>query len=96
MGVATGNPHQPGGMSVDRDREGRIAVVPLTGFGLSLVKETVCLLRVEFARTPDQLKGETREAVQLALTPEQALRLAQELTITAHQAVKPPMKKLRN
>ena len=95
MDVITGSQDSTNGMNVDRDSAGRITVAPVTGFGLTLVAGTICLLRIEFARTPEQLRG-TREAVQLGLTPDQALRLARELTATAKAAVRPTFGKLKN
>ena len=85
-----------GSMSVDTDQNGMVLVAPLTGFGLRLfLEKAVCVLRVEFARTPEQLGGR-REAIQLALTPDQALRLAQELTDTVAPAAGPPPGTFRN
>jgi len=68
-------------MQMDRDAAGRVRVAPVTGFGLVLVAHSVCMLRVEFARSPDQLGNP--EAVQLALSPVQARALADALLATA-------------
>jgi hypothetical protein len=69
-------------MPIHRDANGTIPAAVVTGFGLVLVADAACLLRLEFARTPEQLEG-TREFVQLALSPVQAQALADALAATA-------------
>ena len=77
-------------IDLDIDQDGMIAVAPLTGFGLVLLsEEALCVLRVEFASTPEQRSGR-QQAVQLALTSDQALCLARELNATVAAVCRPP------
>jgi hypothetical protein len=77
-------------MRMDRDAKGRISVAPMTGFGLVLVAESVCMLRLEFVRTREQQLNGTPESVQLALTPAQAQALAAALVATAKEGYAAP------
>ena len=72
-------------MQMDRDANGRIPLAPLTGFGLVLVAESVCMLRLEFVTTREQQRHEPPDSIQLALTPAQARTLADTLLATAKE-----------
>ena len=83
-------------MRMDHDAEGRVQVAPLSAFGLLLAAESLCVLRVEFARTREQQLHGPPDAVQLVLTPVQARALAEGLSSAAAKALKLPLGTARN
>jgi hypothetical protein len=74
-------------MEWDTDEEGRVAVCPLVRFGITVVAQTVCAMRLEFARTPDQLRGGPHDGVQLVLTHTQLIELVKALSGAAQHIV---------
>jgi len=81
---------------MDLDAEGRMQVAPVSAFGLVLVADSLCVLRVEFARTRQQQLNGPPEAVQLVLTPLQAGALAEALSTVAARTLNPPPGAVRN
>ena len=79
-------------MQWEMNKEGIINVCPLVRFGITIVGQTVCAVRLEFARTPDQLRDGTHDGVQLVLTHTQLMELAKALSGAAHHIVtsRPP------
>jgi hypothetical protein len=69
----------------DRNEEGAITLAPLTKFGTAVLGEVACGVRLQFARTPDQLRDGPLEALQFVLTAAQAHELARALTGTANK-----------
>jgi hypothetical protein len=62
----------------ETDDQGNIVLAPLIGFHAAPAADTLCVVRIEFARTPAQL-AEKAEHLQLAMTPVQARMLAGDL-----------------
>jgi hypothetical protein len=62
----------------ETDEQGNIVLAPLIGFHAAPAAEALCVVRIEFARTPAQL-AEKAEHQQLAMTPVQARLLAGDL-----------------
>jgi len=83
-------------MQMNSDANGRIPVAPVTGFGLGLFGESVCMLRLEFVRSREQQLNGTPDFVQLALTPVQAQTLADALVATANEAYAAPPNRVAN
>ena len=86
MAISGAVPGPKSAMRMNRDSNGRISVAPVTGFGLGLFGESVCMLRLEFVRTREQQLNGRPDFVQLALTPAQAQTLADALVATANDA----------
>jgi hypothetical protein len=64
---------------------GNIITRPFTGYTIVPVADTAILARLEYAENDDQLRAGTGKAVQLILTPPQALDLADVLTRHANR-----------
>jgi hypothetical protein len=62
----------------ETDKQGNVVYAPLIGFHAAPAADTLCMVRIEFARTPAQL-AERAEHLQLAMTPVQARQLANDL-----------------
>src|SRR4051812_13787295 len=62
-------------MEWDRNSEGAIAVAPVLRFQTAVFAQTLCVVRIEFVRSPEQLRENAPDGLQLALTPKQALEL---------------------
>lgn len=62
----------------ETDAQGNVVYVPLIGFHAAPAADALCMVRIEFARTPSQLSGGA-EHLQLAMTPVQARTLASDL-----------------
>lgn len=60
----------------DTDGEGRILVHPLTGWTVASIDSVGLLLQVEFALSKQEVESVAQHRMQLALTIEQALELA--------------------
>ena len=76
-------------MTWDLDAAGNITLCPLTGYDIATAMETAIMTRIEFARTPDQLESK-REALQVVLTPKQALQLSEDLRRAAEHILALP------
>jgi hypothetical protein len=74
-------------MQWDKSADGKIAVCPLVSFGITIVAHTVCAVRLEFARTPDQLRERDYDGVQLVLTHAQITALTKALSDAAQHIV---------
>lgn len=68
-------------MKWEMDTQGNVTLYPVTGFHVAPAAETTVLARIEFARTPAQLRKP--EGMQFALTPQQALQFVEDLRKTA-------------
>jgi hypothetical protein len=62
----------------ETDKDGNVVLAPLISFHAAPAGETLCVVRIEFARTQAQLAGGP-EHLQLAMTPVQARTLADDL-----------------
>jgi len=69
----------------DLGPDGNIITCPLTGWVVAPVMNSAILARLQYAETEDQLKTGEYKALQLIVTPQQALELAEILTKQAKQ-----------
>jgi hypothetical protein len=81
-------PHQV----FDTDAEGNIITKPVVGWATRPVAGMAVLVQIQYADTPEQLenleKGCSR--IQLVLTPQQSLELAETLTTQAKRIMTHP------
>jgi hypothetical protein len=96
MNAATSMSDRTANLPVEFDAKGRMQVAPMSGFGLLVVAESLCVLRVEFARTREQQLIGPPDAVQLVLTPAQASTLAEALGTAAARTLSTPSEVTRN
>lgn len=69
--------------------EGNVKLAPVTGYTIAMFYDQVIALRVEFARSDDQLLAGDFEAEQVVMTPAQALLIGQALVERAELAMRP-------
>jgi hypothetical protein len=74
-------------MHWDTNNDGKVTVCPLVRFGINVIGQTVCAIRLEFARTPNQLRDGPQEGVQLVMTHPQLIALAKALSEAATHIV---------
>lgn len=65
--------------------DGNIITHPFTGYTVAPVADTAILARLEYVENEDQLRTGGGKAVQLILTPPQALELADALAKNANR-----------
>lgn len=65
----------------EKDWEGNISVVPFVDYETAMVGNDSCAMRIEYVPSPDRI-GKPPKALQLQLTPAQALELSEALTRT--------------
>ena len=61
-----------------KDEEGNLTFFPITGFGTAIIAKMGCSVRIEFARSLEQI-GKKPDSIQLAMTPMQAKELGEAL-----------------
>ena len=71
-------------MDFETDDAGMLVTCPLMGWRMAPVADTLVLVRLRYAETPEELGTEGR-ALQMILTPSQAQELADELAQTARR-----------
>jgi hypothetical protein len=67
-----------------KDENGNLKMTPIVGWESAVFASMGCMLRIQFVRSLDQL-GKKRDAVQLAMTPDQARELADDLLQMANK-----------
>jgi hypothetical protein len=67
-------------MTFDLDADGNIKTCPVLGWTTVQAMGMAVLARIEYAETPEQLKTGATQALQIVLTPQQALEIAETLT----------------
>lgn len=73
-------------MPWDADTEGNVIWRPIKAFHIAPVAETIVMARIECSPTPQELPS-TAAAVQVGMTPRQALQLAEDLRKTAEHVL---------
>ena len=73
------------------DKNGNIATCPVLGWTTGTLAEVGIILALDFAEKPEDIQTGGR-SVQLALTPQQALQLAEKLTALAKIILEAPQK----
>jgi hypothetical protein len=79
----------------ETDAEGFIIFHPLVGHEAALLAQTGCGVRLEFADHPDDI-GKSSKFLVLAMTPRQALALADDLRELARRATTRPQGTIPN
>jgi hypothetical protein len=67
------------GVQLETDENGDILTRPVTGWSIFPVAEIAVLLAVRYVETPEQLETGANKQLQLVLTPQQCLELAETL-----------------
>jgi hypothetical protein len=79
----------------DLDAIGQVILRPMTGYTVAPVAESAILARIEYVETQEQLKTGGK-AIQLVMTPPQALALAEVLTRQANRILGLPIPNTKN
>ncbi|HTO41114.1 MAG TPA: hypothetical protein VL026_09085 [Rhizomicrobium sp.] len=64
---------------LEKNAEGKIITCPVKGFTSAAIADMSVFLQVRYAQTPEQLKA-AGKVIQFAMTPQQALTLAEMMT----------------
>jgi hypothetical protein len=70
------------------NKDGQIATCPVLGWTTGTVGGVAILLAIDYAETPEQIQTGGK-SVQLVLTPQQSLELAEKLTTLANKTLDP-------
>lgn len=76
-------------VELDRDESGNVLVRPVMGWDGWIMMQTNVLLAVEYSESPEDVSSGQGKRVQLLLTPQQSLELAEALTRWANQVLAP-------
>ena len=79
----------------ETDENGDLIVRPVIGWQILTFAETALLVAIQYSETPEEPEN-SGKWFQLAMTPPQALELAERLTEQAQQAMKPLQDKKPN
>ena len=66
-----------------KDSDGNIITKPVTGWTTGTVAGIAVLLAIQYAETPEELEKGHSKQIQLTLTAQQSLELAEKLTTLA-------------
>jgi hypothetical protein len=69
---------------LEKDASGKIVTRPIMGFTTAPIADMAILFKVRYAETPEQVKTGGK-SIQFALSPDQALSLAQMMTTQARR-----------
>jgi len=69
----------------EKDKNGDIVTKPVTGFATAPVVGTCVLLAIQYVETPGELESGHNKQIQLILTPQQSLEIAESLTRQAER-----------
>jgi hypothetical protein len=64
---------------LEKDRHGNLVVRPVTGWTIGTAFEMGVLVAIQYVENPEQLKTGNGRSIQLVLTPNQAVELAEVL-----------------
>jgi hypothetical protein len=76
------------GSNWETDEKGNLIVAPLLNWSTGQAHGTLCLVRLEYAKGPNDL-DKKRESVQLVLPPLMALALSEQLKTLATELMRP-------
>jgi hypothetical protein len=71
--------------NLTKDENGNIVTRPMTGWTMFSLADIAVGLAVEYVESPHQLETGSRKSLQLALTPQACLELAEALTRQARR-----------
>ncbi len=75
--------------NLETDKDGKLIVNPDIGWTTGTLAEVGVLLAIDYSERPQDIETGGK-SVQLGLTPQQSLELAQKLTTLANKLLNPP------
>jgi hypothetical protein len=66
-------------LELQKDKEGNIITLPMTGWGITDVAGMSLILTIQYVETPEQLETGERKQMQTIVTVQKALELAEAL-----------------
>lgn len=71
------------------DENGEVVMKPVTGWKIAPVAGIAVLLAIQYVETPAELETGDSKSIQLVLTPQKCLELAEVLTRVAKRILEP-------
>ena len=80
----------------ETDKNGNIITKPVTGYTIGPVAGMAVLLAIEYVESPAELESGKSKRIQLILTPQQTLEIADVMTRRAKSLLQPASGETRN